>query len=83
MCQDEWLNESVIPSANENATACVTKRLRGACTGSFRNIYHRTDKLRKHGLHFISDSLRMTQLLKNSLPIHPSSDTICSAMTIY
>ena len=42
MCQDEWLNESVIPSANENVTACVTKRLRGACTGSFRNIYHRT-----------------------------------------
>ena len=44
MCQDEWLNESVIPSANENATACVTKRLRGASTESFRNIYHRTTK---------------------------------------
>ena len=28
MCQDEWLNESVIPSANEKATACVTRRLR-------------------------------------------------------
>ena len=42
MCQDEWLNESVIPSANENATACVTRRLRGVRTESFRNIYHRT-----------------------------------------
>ena len=29
MCQDEWLNESVIPSANENAAVCVTKRSRG------------------------------------------------------
>ena len=32
MCQDEWLNESVIPSANEHAITCVTKRSRGVCT---------------------------------------------------
>ena len=38
MCQDEWLNESVIPSANEKATACVTRRLRGVRTTTFCNI---------------------------------------------
>ena len=36
MCQDEWLNESVIPSANENATACATKCLRGVRTDEQR-----------------------------------------------
>ena len=65
MCQDEWLNESVIPSANENATACVTRRLRGASTVSFRNIYHRTLFEKMGATLYFRNSMR--KLLDSSL----------------
>ena len=54
MCQDEWLNESVIPSANENATACVTKRLRGV---------RRDEQYNKNSLPYYSRKCRKKKLI--------------------